>query len=107
LTGIKKTEIPACCGKSQIILQFDFSLELDHSKLFLEHKFLSSKSYADRGILYLEDPNLVIMGPIGSNRFTVKCKNTLCNNSILIVEEILTKIKAEHDEASLNRKKNV
>lgn len=92
MTEIKKVETKACCGKSQVILQFDFPLEAEHIQHFSKYDFNSSKSYESRGILYLEDKNLVVMGPIGSNRLTIKCKNKQCNESITIVEEILKNI---------------
>lgn len=103
LTGIKKIETKACCGKTQIILQFEFPLEQEHIQFFLLSNFLESKSYTSRGILYMEDPNLSIMGPFGSNRLTLKCKNKDCNNSIVIIEKILKNIKTFNDAGAKSK----
>lgn len=90
---VKKTKQKSCCGKSQIKLEFDFALDKEHLKYFLNSNFIESKAYTSVGILYLEDDNLVIMGPFGSNRLQVKCKNANCDASVSIVETILQNIK--------------
>jgi len=95
LTEIKKIVTKSCsaCSKGQILLQFDFPLDIAHKQFFADSKFIESKAYADRGILYVEDANLVAMGPFGSNRLNIRCKTNSCDDSVAIVEGILRNIK--------------
>ena len=81
------------CGKPQLILEFNFPLEKEYLRVLTDNNFIESKSYTNLGILYLEDLNLVAVGPFGSNRLQIKCKNDKCNDSLESLENILKNIK--------------
>ena len=82
---------PGCsqCAKPQTTLQADFSFEIKHLQELLKNGFLENVSYTKLGIIYVEDDNLIGIGPIGGNRLQIKCKNENCNSSIDKIEEIL------------------
>lgn len=92
---IKRIQLKSSCncGKSQLILEFNFPLEKEYLQKFVDNNFIESKSYTNLGILYLEDTNLVAIGPFGSNRLQIRCKNANCDNSLVILENILKIIK--------------
>jgi hypothetical protein len=92
LSDIKRIESRACCGKTQTTLQLGFALDAAHIPIFTASGFILSKSYIDRGILYIEDKNISAMGPIGSNRLQIRCKNTDCIASTDKLEAILKNI---------------
>ena len=91
MTNVKRTKLKSSCncGKEQLLLQVDFSFEKKHLNQFLSSNFREIKSYTNLGILYIEDDNLVAIGPFGSNRLQIKCKNSNCNLSLNIIENIL------------------
>lgn len=92
MCDIKRLETKACCGKTQTTLQLNFALDYTHIQIFTTAGFISNKSYTDRGILYIEDANMSAIGPLGSNRLQIRCKNTTCNMSIDKLETILKTI---------------
>lgn len=77
------------CTKPQIIFEADFSFENKHLQLFIKNGFIENVSYTKLGILYVEDDNLVGIGPIGANRLQIKCKTAKCNESIDKIEDLL------------------
>lgn len=91
---VKKTLLNSRCNctKAQIILETDFSLDKNHLQYFTLNNFNESKSYTNVGILYIEDANLTAMGPFGSSRLQIKCKNDNCDASLANLENILRNI---------------
>jgi hypothetical protein len=87
-----KTDIKACCGKKQTIIQLGFALDKSHIQAFVSNGFVISQSYIDKGILYIGDDNIFCLGPFGSNRIQVKCKSNNCIQSIEKLETILKSI---------------
>jgi hypothetical protein len=82
---------PGCsqCSKPQTTIQADFSFENKHLQLLLKNGFSENVSYTKLGIIYVEDTNLIGIGPIGGNKLQIKCKNENCNSSMDKIEEIL------------------
>lgn len=77
------------CNKPQITLEVNYPFDKGHLQHFLNNNFIELKSYTNVGILYVEDANVAAMGPFGSNRLQIKCKTALCDNSVLLLENIL------------------
>lgn len=80
------------CSKAQTILEMNFSLDRTHIQYFLNNNFTEVKSYTNVGILYIEDASLAAIGPFGSNRLQIKCKNPKCDASLAILENVLMNI---------------
>lgn len=77
------------CSKPQTTLEVNFSLDKAHLGYLSINHFIESKSYTRVGILYVEDANLTAMGPFGSNRLQIRCKNDNCDASLANLEGIL------------------
>ena len=91
---IKKNYIKSdCkCTKLQIIFELSCPIEKSFLDVFLKNNYTNLKSYTNVGIFYVEDANLIAMGPIGSNRLQIKCKTNNCEQSIGVFEEIIKNI---------------
>lgn len=91
---VKRTLMQANCSckKPQVLLEVNLSFNYEHLQLFIDNGFTISKSYIDAGILYIENTNLAAVGPFGSNRLQIKCKNSNCDTSLADLERILTNI---------------
>ena len=88
---VKKTLLKSKCNctKAQIILELNYSLNREHIQYFINNNFNESKSYTNVGILYIEDANLTAMGPFGTNRLQIRCKNDNCDASLANLENVL------------------
>jgi hypothetical protein len=77
------------CSKPSTVLEFNFSILKKHLSQLLVNNFLDNNSYTSLGICYVEDDNIVAIGPFGSNRLQIKCKNNNCEISIASLENML------------------
>lgn len=77
------------CGKKQIILEVNYSFNISHLQLLINSGFSEIKSYTNSGILYIEDATISAVGPFGSNRLNINCKNVDCEKNIVNLENLL------------------
>lgn len=77
------------CSKPSTTLEFNFPMVNKYLPQLLTLNFLDNNSYTSIGICYLEDDNIVALGPFGSNRLQIKCKNNNCESSICNLENII------------------
>jgi hypothetical protein len=71
------------CSKQEIILILvNNFLKLEYLQAFIDIGYRDNKNYTNSGIFYIEDNDLIAMGPIGSNRLQIKCKNSNCINGL-------------------------
>lgn len=64
----------------------------EHVSYFIKNNYSENKSYTNVGILYIEDANIVALGPIGSNRLQIKCKNSNCDAGLANLENVIKNI---------------
>lgn len=91
---VKKTLLKSSCNcnKPQTLLETNFPFDKEHLVYFANNNFVEVKSYTKVGILYIEDANLVAIGPFGSNRLQIKCKNANCDASLANLENVIINI---------------
>ena len=94
MATFKKTlvQMKCNCGKSQTIYELSLSINKTHLNFFSEKGFIEGKSYTVAGILYVENNNIIIIGPFGSNRLQIKCKIDNCDNSFSELENYLSSL---------------
>lgn len=85
-----------CCSKKEIFLQLDFSLDIAYLAHFIALGYIGKQSYSNMGVSYLEGKDFTVIGPFGSTRLRVKCKNSNCLNSL---EEFEAAIKEMPDDS--------
>ena len=88
-----KTPSKCNCAKPQLHLEFDFPLEKEDLEYFISNGYTMVISYINIGICYIEDINLIAIGPFGSNKLQIKCKNPNCEESIVKFEELIKNIR--------------
>lgn len=75
------------CGGMNLLLKISVAISKDFLSLFQNNGFKELTHFTQAGILYVENENLTIHGPFGSDKLQVKCKNKDC-------QEILNKLEA-------------
>ena len=81
--------IRACCGKSSVVLTTDRPIDKSLIDFLVLHNFVEHAHFTIAGILYTDSPALIISGPIGSDKLSVKCKRDSCNKEIEELENLL------------------
>lgn len=95
MSEIKRLEVKSgckSCSNKQIIFQLGFALDKSHIQIFTDNGYILSKSYIDKGILYIENADISATGPFGSNRLQIRCKISSCNLETDKLENILKTI---------------
>lgn len=89
MVSIEKREIPACCGKKQVIWKLNVPLKKEHLIIFQQAGFQFLQTYLDAGMLYVEDQNFFTTGVFGLNELKIKCKTKQCADSLVLFEQTI------------------
>jgi hypothetical protein len=60
--------------------------------IFINLGFLELAHFTSAGIMYIENYDFIITGPIGSNRLQVKCRRANCESKLDDLEKIFQNI---------------
>jgi hypothetical protein len=72
---VERHNIKACCGTMAVILKTDAPLSKEHILSLIKLGFVESAHFTQAGILYMDNLDFILTGPLGSDRLTVKCKH--------------------------------
>ena len=86
---VERFHIQACCGRTAIIFKTDQPLSKDHLAKLIAAGYTEAPHFTKAGILYADNPDFILTGPLGSDRLTVKCKKAECNQKLNDLEGLL------------------
>ena len=87
------TQTCTSCGQIALVFKLSSILSKDFLPLFVANGFSEVKHFTKSGILYIESLKLMVQGPFGSDKVTVKCKtNVDCEKYINDFETLLNNI---------------
>jgi hypothetical protein len=90
---LEKFTIQKCCGGVSTIYKIDRPIDLDLLSTFVNKlNFLELQHFTKAGIMYVENFDFIITGPIGSNRLQIKCRRANCEPKLNEFEIILKQI---------------
>lgn len=84
--------VQACCGKTAVIFKTDQSLTKDHITKLVALGFREQPHFTQAGILYVDNSDFILTGPIGSDRLTVKCRHAECTQKLNDLEGLLQQL---------------
>jgi hypothetical protein len=90
--NITKFTVQACCGRQSIIFKTDQPITSKVLEDLLKSGFNEHTHFTKAGILYMDNSDFIVTGPIGSDRLQVKCKAADCSQKLNNLEELLKKI---------------
>lgn len=80
-----------CCGRTSTIFKTDQPITIDLLKSLVAVGFKEYQHFTSAGILYLDNIDFIITGPLGSDRLQVKCKKDDCLQAINDLEMVIFK----------------
>lgn len=89
---IQRYTIQTCCGKTALIFKTDDPLSKSHLAGLVKLGFVEAVHFTKAGILYVDNPDFTITGPLGSDRLTVKCKHVECTQKLNNLEGLLQQL---------------
>lgn len=89
---VERFTVQACCGKSSVIFKTDTPLSKAHLDGLVLHGFTEHAHFTQAGIIYVDNLDFILTGPIGSNRLQVKCKLADCSQKLNDLEVLLQQL---------------
>ena len=89
---VERFVVQACCGKTAVIFKVDQPLTKDHIAKLVTLGFRDQEHLTKAGILYVDNPDFILTGPIGSDRLTVKCRHADCTQKLNDLEVLLQQV---------------
>jgi len=89
---VERFVVPACCGRKQIVFKIDRPVQQDLIDLLKSNGFTEAEQYTKVGMLYADNPDLIVSGPMGADRVNVKCKQDNCDKILNDFEALLLKM---------------
>ena len=88
----ERYSVQACCGKTSLIFKTDRPILPADIQSLVNFGFTEATHFTKAGILYVDNSDLIITGPIGSDRLQVKCKVGDCDKKINDFEVLLQQL---------------
>jgi len=95
--NVERFVVNNCCGRTSLVFKIDQPLSKKHLSFFIANGFNEASHFTAAGILYVDNSALVVTGPFGSDRLTVKCKIDNCISHVNTIEELLRKLEEFYD----------
>lgn len=89
---VERFTVQACCGKTTIIFKTDQPLQQKHLDALVRLGFTEQKHFTQAGVIYVDNLDFIMTGPIGSDRLQVKCKLADCGQKMNDLEVLLQQL---------------
>lgn len=89
---VERFSIQSCCGRTAMIFKTDQPLTKELLESLVSFGFKEAEHLTKAGILYADNSDFIVSGPIGSNRLQVKCKIANCEQKLNDFEALLLQL---------------
>ncbi len=89
---VTRFSVQSCCGSTSLILKLDRPIDNSLISFLKQQGFNELSHFTQAGILYVDSLELIVTGPIGSNKLQVKCKRADCSQIFNNFEVLLQQI---------------
>jgi len=89
---VERFTVQSCCGKASIIFKTDQPLSQVHLNGLIQRGFTEHTHFSKAGIIYADNLDFIVTGPIGTDRLQVKCKRADCSQKLNDLEVLLQQL---------------
>lgn len=86
---IERFTVQACCGRTSLIFKTDQPLTKAVLASLVKLGFVEAEHFTIAGILYADNSDFIVTGPLGSDKLQVKCKHRECEQKLNDFEVLL------------------
>jgi hypothetical protein len=86
---VERFVVQACCDRKNIVFKIDRPLSLALLEVLKSNGFTENANFTKAGMLYADNTDLIVSGPIGMDKLNVKCKQKDCEKKLNDFEELL------------------
>lgn len=88
----EKFSIQACCGKKAIIFKIDGIINNNLLNQFIRLGFKEYSHFTKAGILYVDNEEFIVTGPMGTDKLQVKCRKSNCDEKLNNFDNLLLQL---------------
>jgi hypothetical protein len=88
----ERFSIQACCGKKAIIFKIGQPITEKTILQLVAQGYKEHTHFTKAGILYADNLDFIVTGPIGSDKLQVKCKKGSCDQKLNDFEALLAQL---------------
>jgi hypothetical protein len=89
---VERFSIKACCGRMATVFKTSRPLSINDVTTLVKLGFVEHTHFTKAGILYADNSDFILTGPIGSDRLQVKCRFAECSQKLNDLEVLLKQI---------------
>jgi hypothetical protein len=86
---VERFTIQACCGRTSIIFKLDRPIASDLLAFLVSKGFTEDEKFTKAGMLYVDNPDFILVGALGADKLQAKCKPKDCTQKLNELEELL------------------
>lgn len=86
---VERFVVQACCDRKQIVFKLDRPVTQALLDVLKSNGFIDLPHFTQAGMLYADNPDLIVSGPFGADRINVKCKKKDCEQILNDFEALL------------------
>lgn len=89
---VERFTVQACCGRTNLMFKTDRPISKNDIERLKSLGFTEARHFTKAGIMYVDNPDLIVTGPLGSDRLQVKCKIRDCAQKVNDFEVLLQQL---------------
>lgn len=86
---VERLVVQACCGRKNFVFKIDRPIDSALLEVLKSNGFTEAPHFTKAGMLYADNPDLIVSGPMGMDRVNVKCKKKDCDQILNDFEALL------------------
>jgi len=88
--NLERFQLQTCCGKTAVIFKTDSPLSKSLIEFLVNNGYKELQHFTAAGLIYVENSDFIITGPLGSDRVQIKCKHPVgCDEKLNNFELLL------------------
>lgn len=88
---VERIVVMACCGRKNFVFKIDRPVGQAILDVLTSNGFTEATHFTKAGMLYADNPDLIVSGPMGMDRVNVKCKKDDCDQILNEFEALLVR----------------
>lgn len=85
---VTRFTVQACCGRTNVMFKLDQPIGLKLLNFLISKGFVEDPKFTKAGIVYVDNPDFILTGALGSDKLQAKCKLKDCAQKLDELEGI-------------------
>lgn len=86
---VERFNVQACCGRTNVIFKIGRPLDTAFLAALVSKGFVEDSKFTNAGLVYVNNSEFTLTGPLGSDKLQAKCKLKDCAQKLNELEGLL------------------